>query len=73
MITRLEDLGELKSLLALHLRDNSKLEILDGFDENMISLQYLNLRYDIFFKLVIYLQDYISIALFIKRNYAKRL
>jgi hypothetical protein len=45
LITKLEDLGELKSLLALHIRDN-KLEHLDGFDERMISLQYLNLRFD---------------------------
>ena len=49
MITKLEDLSELKSLSALHLRDN-KLEILDGFNENMISLQYINLRFKIFLK-----------------------
>ena len=44
MITILEDLAELKSLSALHIRDN-KLEKLDGFSDKMASLQYINLRY----------------------------
>lgn len=43
MITSLEDLGNLKNLSALHLRDN-KLENLDGFSDNMESVQYINLR-----------------------------
>ena len=43
MIIKLEDLEELKSLTALHLRDN-KLENLDGFSEKLASLQYINLR-----------------------------
>ena len=43
LITKLEDLAELKSLSALHLRDN-KLEVLDGFSESMLSLQYINMR-----------------------------
>lgn len=42
-ITTLEDLGELKNLAAMHLRDN-KLDKLDGFSDKMTSLQYLNLR-----------------------------
>lgn len=42
-ITTLEDLGELKNLAALHLRDN-KLDKLDGFMEKMNSLQYINIR-----------------------------
>ena len=46
MITILEDLAELKSLSALHIRDN-KLEKLDGFSDKMASLQYINLRYSI--------------------------
>jgi len=43
MIIKLEDLEELKSLTALHLRDN-KLDNLDGFSEKMASLQYINMR-----------------------------
>lgn len=43
MINNLEDIGELKSLSAIHLRDN-KLEKLDGFTERNQSLQYINLR-----------------------------
>ncbi|CAF4820853.1 unnamed protein product, partial [Rotaria sp. Silwood1] len=42
-ITQLEDLHELNRLTTLHLRDN-KVEILDGFSENMKHLQYVNLR-----------------------------
>ena len=43
MITSLENLSEMVSLNALHLRDN-KLEKLDGFSEQMNFLQYINLR-----------------------------
>ncbi|XP_060618585.1 leucine-rich repeat-containing protein 23 isoform X1 [Anolis sagrei] len=42
-ITQLEGLTELGQLTTLHLRDN-QLETLDGFSEDMKSLQYLNLR-----------------------------
>ena len=48
LITKLEDLDELKSLTALHLRDN-KLEKLDGFSDKIKSLQYINMRYVIKF------------------------
>uniref|UniRef100_A0A803THG3 Leucine-rich repeat-containing protein 23 n=1 Tax=Anolis carolinensis TaxID=28377 RepID=A0A803THG3_ANOCA len=42
-LTYLEGLTELGQLTTLHLRDN-QLETLDGFSEDMKSLQYLNLR-----------------------------
>jgi hypothetical protein len=44
MIIKLEDLQDLKSLTALHLRDN-KIDNLDGFSDKLASLQYINLRY----------------------------
>jgi hypothetical protein len=44
VLTSLEDISELRSLSALHLRDN-KLEKLDGFSDKMASLQYINLRW----------------------------
>lgn len=43
LITSLDDISELQSLSALHMRDN-KLEKLDNITEEMASLQYLNLR-----------------------------
>ncbi|XP_025020867.1 leucine-rich repeat-containing protein 23 [Python bivittatus] len=42
-IFHLEDLENLEQLTTLHLRDNM-IEVLDGFSNNMKSLQYLNLR-----------------------------
>ena len=44
MITKIEDLGRLRNLMILHLRNNN-LSNLDGFTENLRQLQYLNLRY----------------------------
>jgi len=42
-ITQLEDLSRMTQLTSLHLRDN-KLVTLDGFTEELVSLQYVNLR-----------------------------
>lgn len=44
MLKKVEGLENLKNLTTLHLRDN-QVDTLDGFSEEMKSLQYLNLRY----------------------------
>jgi len=43
LITKIEDLGRLRNLMILHLRNNN-LSNLDGFTDNLRQLQYLNLR-----------------------------
>ena len=44
-ISKLEDLSELKSLAVLHLREN-QIEKLDGFSEKLQNLQYINMRFE---------------------------
>ena len=44
IIKALEDLHTLTSLSTLHLRDN-QLEILDGFSDSMLNLEYINMRF----------------------------
>ena len=43
-ITTIEGLDGLEKLQKLHIRDN-QISNLDGFSENLKSLQYINMRY----------------------------
>ena len=57
LITQISDLDKCIALKILHLRGNgettNQLETLDGFSKNMVALQYLNLRLEIIFSILI--------------------